>query len=57
LEKVKKTGKVLIKRKNGTVFVLHAVSANDLPLNIKGIDLNLKKDEINSILQEIRARK
>ena len=57
LEKAKKTGKVLIKRKDGTVFELRAVSANKSPLDVKGVDLNLPKEEINSIIKEIRERK
>lgn len=57
LDKAKKTGKVLIKRKDGTIFELKAISANNSPLDVKGNDLNLQKDEINSIIQEIRERK
>jgi antitoxin (DNA-binding transcriptional repressor) of toxin-antitoxin stability system len=57
LDKAKKTGKVLIKRKDGTVFELKAVSTNNSPLDVKGVDLNLQKEEINSIIREIRKRK
>jgi antitoxin Phd len=57
LEKAKKTGKVLIKRKDGTIFELKAVSQNNSPLDVKGVDLNLQKEEINSIIKEIRMRK
>jgi antitoxin (DNA-binding transcriptional repressor) of toxin-antitoxin stability system len=56
LEKAKKESKVLIKRKDGTVFELKAVSTNKSPLDVKGINLNLDKEEISDILNEVRKR-
>jgi antitoxin (DNA-binding transcriptional repressor) of toxin-antitoxin stability system len=56
LEKAKKGGKILIKRKDGTVFELKAITANKSPLDVKGIDLNINRDEINSIIREIREK-
>ena len=57
LEKAKKTGSVLIKRKDGTIFELKAVALNNSPLDVRGVDINLNKEEIKSIIKEIRARK
>lgn len=39
LEKARSEGKVLIKRKDGSVFVIQPVSNRGSPLNVKGIDL------------------
>jgi hypothetical protein len=57
LEKAKKTGSVLIKGKDGTIFELKAVSINNSPLDVKGVDINLNKEEIKDIIKEIRIRK
>ncbi|MBV6420048.1 MAG: hypothetical protein DAHOPDDO_01275 [Ignavibacteriaceae bacterium] len=57
LEKAKKEGKVLIKRKDGTVFELKPVaSENKSPLDVKGISLDIEKDEIIDIIRETRSR-
>jgi len=41
LEKARSEGKVLIKRKDGSVFVIQPISNKESPLNVKGIDLGL----------------
>ena len=56
LEKAKSEGKVLIKRKDGSVFVIQPVSNRESPLNVKGIDLGLSASEIVDIVREIRKR-
>jgi hypothetical protein len=56
LEKAKIEGKVLIKRKDGSLFEIHPVQKIDSPLNIEGIDLDLSADEIVDIVREIRKR-
>ena len=56
LEKAKIEGKVLIKRKDGSLFEIHPVQKVDSPLNIEGIDLDLSADEIVDIVREIRRR-
>lgn len=56
LEKAKKEGKVLIKRKDGTIFELKSISEKKSPLDVKGIKANLKREEILEILREIRSR-
>jgi len=56
LDKAKKEGKVLIKRKDGTVFELRPVKTKKSSLNVKGVDLDIDKDEIIDILREVRKR-
>ncbi|GBD88764.1 hypothetical protein BMS3Abin03_02705 [bacterium BMS3Abin03] len=56
LDKAKKEGKVLIKRKDGTIFELRPVRTKKSYLNVKGVDLNIDKDEIIDILREVRER-
>ena len=56
LDKAKKEGKVLIKRKDGSLFELKALVKNKSPLDVKGINLALKKEDIIDILREVRER-
>lgn len=56
LEKAKTEGKVLIKRKDGSVFVIQPFNKKGSPLNVKGVDLNLSANEIVEILREIREK-
>ncbi|MEW6701918.1 MAG: type II toxin-antitoxin system Phd/YefM family antitoxin [Bacteroidota bacterium] len=56
LNKAKKEGKVLIKRKDGAVFELKSISEKKSPLDVKGIKAKLKREEILEILREVRSR-
>ncbi|TLU85657.1 MAG: type II toxin-antitoxin system Phd/YefM family antitoxin [Chlorobium sp.] len=56
LDKAGKVGEVLIKRKDGTIFVIKPIPKNDSPLDVKGIDLNLSRNEIVELLHEVRQR-
>ena len=56
LEKAKLEGKVLIKRKDGSLFEIHPIPKMESPLSIDGIDLDLSADEIVDIVREIRSR-
>jgi hypothetical protein len=56
LDKAKKDGKVLIKRKDGSVFEIKSLLPNKSPLDVKGIKINLNKEEIIDILKEVRER-
>lgn len=56
LNKAKKEGKVLIKRKDGSLFELKALTENKSPLDVKGVKLNIGKEEILDILREVRSR-
>jgi antitoxin (DNA-binding transcriptional repressor) of toxin-antitoxin stability system len=57
LNKAKKDGKVIIKRKDGTVFEIKAITENKSPLDVKGIKLNLKADEIINYIEDSRNSK
>ena len=56
LDKAKSEGKVLIKRRDGSSFILTPVSASNSPLNVKGIKKDIKSSEIIDILKEVRSR-
>ncbi|HNT66955.1 MAG TPA: type II toxin-antitoxin system Phd/YefM family antitoxin [bacterium] len=56
LDKAKKVGEVLVKRKDGTIFVIKPVTKNDSPLDVQGIDIVLSRDEIVDLLHEVRQR-
>jgi len=56
LEKAKTEGKVLIKRRDGSSFILSPVSENESPLNVEGINTDVKASEILDILKEVRSR-
>ena len=56
LDKAKKEGKVLIKKRDGSSFVLSPLSEVDSPLNVKGIKINLTAKEIVDVLKEVRRR-
>ncbi len=49
LEKAKNEGMVLITRKDGSVFELKAISENSSPLDVKGINIKINRDEILDI--------
>ncbi len=55
LNKAKKEGKVIIKRKDGTTFEIKAITENKSPLDVKGIKLNLKTDEIINYIEDSRS--
>jgi len=56
LEKAKQEGEILIKRKDGSIFVVRPFKSNSSPLDIEGIDLPVSSDEISDIIREIRER-
>ena len=56
LDKAKKEGKVLITRKDGSVFELKALVKNKSPLDVKGVNVALNKKDIIDILREVRER-
>jgi hypothetical protein len=56
LDKAKKEGKVLITRKDGSVFELKVLVKNKSPLDVKGVNVALKKEDIIDILKEVRER-
>ena len=56
LEKAKVEGGVLITRRDGTMFEIHPLPKKELPLDVRGIDLDLSADEIINIIRETRER-
>lgn len=54
LDKASKEGEVLIKRKDGQVFIIRPKPQQDSPLNVSGMNLNLTTDEILGAIQEGR---
>ena len=56
LEKAKKEGKVLIKRKDGSIFEVLPITPKGSPLEVKGVDVGLDAAEIVSLLREVRER-
>ena len=56
LDKAKKEGKVIIKRKDGTIFELKSITEKKSPLDVKGVNTKLERTEIIEILREVRDR-
>lgn len=56
LDQAKKEGKVLIIRKDGSIFELKSVVKKKSPLDVKGVNIKLEKEEIIDILKEVRSR-
>jgi hypothetical protein len=56
LDQAKKEGKVLIKRKDGSVFELKSIVKKKSPLDVKGVNIKMDKEEIIDILREVRSR-
>ncbi len=56
LNKAKQEGEILIKRKDGTCFLIRPVLKNKSPLDIEGINLNISSEEIIDVIREIRER-
>ena len=56
LEKAKAEGKVLIKRRDGSSFILSPTPTNKSPLDVRGINKDINSSEIVEILKEVRAR-
>jgi len=54
LDSSKRTGKVLIKRQDGSVFSLVPEMQLKSPLDIKGINTDISTDEIVSFVRESR---
>ncbi|MCD6117444.1 type II toxin-antitoxin system Phd/YefM family antitoxin [bacterium] len=54
LNKAQIEGEVLIKRKDGSSFIVKPFKKITSPLNVKGIKIDISKEEIIDILQEVR---
>ncbi len=49
-------GEVLIKRKDGSSFIIKPIKKITSPLNVKGVNIKISKDEIINVLQEVREK-
>ena len=56
LDKAKKDGRVIIKRKDGSVFEIHPIARKDSPLDVKGVTLKISREEIVEIIRKSRER-
>jgi prevent-host-death family protein len=54
LDEAARDGQVLIKRRDGQVFVLQPQPSKTSPLAVEGVDLDLTRDEIVAFVQEGR---
>jgi len=55
LDRAKKEGKVIIKRKDGATFEVKAITENKSPLDVKGIKPDIKADEIINYIEDSRS--
>lgn len=56
LEKAKSEGRVLVKWKDGSVFMIAPVSKPKSPLDVEGVDLDMTAGEIVKIVRKVRRR-
>ena len=54
LERAKREGRVLIRRRDGTTFVITPEHISGSPLDVKGINADISADEIVSFVHEGR---
>lgn len=54
LDRARREGAVRIRRKDGQVFVLRAETAEDSPLDVRGVDLGVTRAEILDFVREGR---
>lgn len=54
LERAAREGEVRVKRQDGTIFVIRVEPRKGSPLDVEGISLDLKRDEIIEFLHEGR---
>jgi hypothetical protein len=55
-DKAKVEGGVLITRRDGTMFEILPVPRKELPLDVRGVGLDLTADEIVGLIRETRKR-
>jgi antitoxin Phd len=56
LDCAKRTGRVLIKRKDGSTFALTLEPRPRSPLDVKGVKTDISRDEIVEAVRESRER-
>ncbi|MBD3376616.1 type II toxin-antitoxin system Phd/YefM family antitoxin [candidate division KSB1 bacterium] len=55
LNRAKEEGQVMIKRKDGSTFILKPVYEQSSPLDVQGLDTGISRKEIIEIQREIRS--
>lgn len=56
LEKAKQEGEIIIKRKDGSNFIVRPLVIDKSPLDVDGIDTDITSEEIIDVIREIRRR-
>ena len=56
LDEAKRKGAVRIKRRDGSEFEIAPILAKSSPLDVEGVDLGVRAEEIVSSLRETRER-
>ena len=56
LDNAQKEGEILIKRKDGSSFMVRPINSFKSPLDVDGVNVKLSSEEIVSSIREIRER-
>ena len=56
LDEAKREGAVCIRRRDGQVFILRSEHAVRSPLDVKGLDLDISREEIIEYIREGRRK-
>jgi prevent-host-death family protein len=56
LERARREGSVRIRRRDGQTFVVQPEPSVDSPLDVRGVNLDLTRDEIVQIVREGRRK-
>jgi len=56
LEQARNQGEVMIRRKDGSLFIIKPISPKNSPLDVPGVDAGMNAEEIVEILREVRRR-
>ena len=57
LDQATTEGEVLIKRKDGRVFLIKPLNEQKSPLDVPGVDLDISTAELVNLIRESRERK
>jgi hypothetical protein len=56
LDEAKEDGKIHIKSRDGRTYILKPLQEENSPLDVKGVESDLTREELNSIVREGRER-
>ena len=54
LDKAKQEGEIMIKRKDGSYFIVRPITPNKSPLDVRGVNVDITKDEIVDVIRQVR---